>query len=122
MAIATIVLGVLLIVLGGAGYSASAAATALIPAGVGAVLLLCGVLACDERRRKLWMHIAVTVGLAGFLGSVRGLMRLPDLLAGVPLERPLAVKAQSAMAVMTGVFVALCVRSFINARRNRKGA
>ncbi len=104
------------------GYSGSGAPTSLIPAAVGGVLLVCGVLAREERRRKLVMHIAVTVGLIGFLGSLPGLMKLPTLIAGGEVARPAAVKAQSIMAALTGVFVGLCIRSFISARRNRKGA
>jgi hypothetical protein len=118
----TIGIGLALIALGAAGYSGSGALTALIPAAVGGVLLLCGVLARDAARRKLVMHIAVTVGLIGFLGSLPGLLKLPTLLSGGEVARPAAVWAQSIMAVLTGVFVALCVRSFIQARRNRQGA
>ncbi len=42
---------------------------ALHPAGLGVLLVLCGALANTEssRQRMLWMHIAVTVGLLGFL-------------------------------------------------------
>ncbi len=118
----TIGIGLALIAVGAVGYSGSGAPTSLIPAAVGGVLLVCGVLAREERRRKLVMHIAVTVGLIGFLGSLPGLMKLPTLIAGGEVARPAAVKAQSIMAALTGVFVGLCIRSFISARRNRKGA
>ncbi len=118
----TIGIGLALVALGAVGYSGSGAPTSLIPAAVGGVLLLCGVLARDVKRRKLVMHVAVTVGLLGFLGSIPGLMKLPTLLAGGEVARPAAVQAQSIMAVLTGVFVLLCVRSFISARRNRQGA
>lgn len=118
----TIGIGLALVALGAVGYSGSGAPTSLIPAAVGGVLLVCGVLARDERRRKLVMHIAVTVGLIGFLGSLPGLIKLPTLIAGGEVARPAAVQAQSIMAALTGVFVGLCIRSFINARRNRQGA
>ena len=122
MSTITIGIGLALIAVGAVGYSGSGAPTSLIPAAVGGVLLVCGILARDERRRKLVMHIAVTVGLIGFLGSLPGLMKLPTLIAGGEVARPAAVKAQSIMAALTGVFVGLCIRSFISARRNRKGA
>jgi hypothetical protein len=64
------------------------------------------------------MHIAAAVGLLGFLGAARGLTRIGAVLAGEPVERPAAIIAQSIMAVLCLVFVGLCVRSFINARRN----
>jgi len=124
MANTTLGFGIALIVLGGVGYLASGAAspTALIPAGLGVILLLLGLLARDPGKRKLAMHIAVVVGLIGFLGSLPGLLKLPDLMAGQPMARPAAVLAQSLMAVLTGIFVGLCVRSFIVARRPRLGA
>ncbi|MCS6951290.1 MAG: hypothetical protein RMK57_10795 [Bryobacterales bacterium] len=120
----TVAIGVALIVLGVAGYVASSAAspTALIPAAFGAALAVLGWLAYDERRRKTVMHLAVAVGLVGFLGSVRGLLRLADWLSGSPVERPLAAVSQSLMAALTGVFVGLCVKSFIDARRPRREA
>jgi hypothetical protein len=124
MAKTTLAFGIVLIVLGVVGYLASGAAspTALIPAGLGVVLLLLGLLARDPGKRKLAMHIAVVVGLIGFLGSLPGLLKLPALIAGEPVARPAAVLAQSLMAVLTGIFVGLCVRSFILARRPRPGA
>jgi hypothetical protein len=39
---------------------------------------------------------------------------------GAPLAHPVAVEDQAAMAVICLVFVGLCVRSFIAARRGRK--
>ena len=71
MAKLTIVFGVLLIVLGVASFVLTGAShpTSLIPAGFGLVLALSGALASgdDAKKRMLWMHIAVTVGLVGFI-------------------------------------------------------
>lgn len=124
MANTTLGFGILLLVLGVAGYAASGGAslTALIPAALGLLLLLLGLVARDPARRKFAMHIAVVVGLIGFLGSLPGLLKLPALLGGQPVARPAAVLAQSLMAALTGVFVALCVRSFVLARRSRPEA
>ncbi len=120
----TVAIGIGLIVVGVAGYVAASGAspTALIPAAFGAALVVLGWLAYDDRRRRTAMHIAAAVGLLGFLGSVRGLLGVRDLVTGAPVERPLAVISQSLMAVLTGVFVALCVKSFIDARRPRTGS
>jgi hypothetical protein len=41
---------------------------------------------------------------------------------GTPLEHPIAVEDQAAMAVICLVYVLLCVRSFIAARRTRINA
>ncbi len=115
----TIATGVALIVLGLAGYFGAGAAslTALIPAAFGVVLAALGAIARNDGRRKLAMHVAVVVALAGFLGSVSGLLKLPRLVSGNEVARPLAVVAQSVMALLTAYFVALCVKSFIDARR-----
>jgi len=115
----TIATGVALIVLGLAGYFGAGAAslTALIPAAFGVVLAALGAAARNDARRKLAMHIAVVVGLIGFFGSVSGLLKLPRLVAGDEVARPLAVVAQSVMALLTAYFVVLCVKSFIDARR-----
>lgn len=121
MAGTTIAFGVVLIVLGVAGYLGSGAAsvTALIPAIFGVVLAALGVLARNEAMRKHAMHGAVLIGLLGFLGSARGLMQLPAVLSGGDVARPTAVIAQSVMALLMLLFVGLCVRSFINARVRR---
>ena len=89
----------------------------MIPALFGLPLLILGLIARDERRRKTAIHIAVGIGLLGFAGTVRGLMKLPVLLTGGELERPPAVAVQGAMAIVCLVFVLLCVWSFIKARR-----
>jgi hypothetical protein len=119
----TIAFGVVLIVLGVAGYfgSGGVSITALIPALFGVVLVACGVLARNEGMRKHAMHGAVLVGLLGFLGSARGLLQLPALMSGGEVARPAAVIAQSAMALLMLLFVGLCVRSFISARAARRG-
>ena len=70
----------------------------------------------------LWMHVAVTVGLLGFLGA--GSRAIVELVKthGMPLAYPVAVADQAAMAAICLVFVLLCVRSFIAARRTRIAA
>jgi lysylphosphatidylglycerol synthetase-like protein (DUF2156 family) len=121
MANTAIWFGLALILLGVGGYAATGgqSPTALIPAAFGLLLALAGFLGRDPAKRKLMMHIAATVALLGFLGSVQGLLKLPALLGSEPLERPAAVMAQSVMGILCLVFTVLCVRSFINARRSR---
>ena len=70
-----------LVVLGLVGYlgTGSVHPTALIPAWFGLALGIFGFLAIspNEGRRKLFMHINVTIGLLGFLGAAdRGHSRL----------------------------------------------
>ena len=124
MANTTIWIGVLLALVGIIGYVASGmvSPTALIPAGFGLVLIILGFLARDESKRKHAMHGAAVVGLVGFLGSVNGFVGVARMMAGQEVARPMATVAQAAMALITLVFVWLCVRSFIQARRARQGA
>lgn len=119
MAKLTIALGVILIALGLAGYfgAGRASLTALIPAFFGLPLLLLGIAALDDRWRKHAMHGALLLALLGAAGSARGLTKLPALLSGDAVERPAAVMAQSAMAILCFVFVVLGILSFIKARR-----
>ena len=124
MAKVTIGFGIILILLGAIGFfgTGSTHSTALIPAYWGIALTVCGILANspNDKRRMLVMHIAVTVGLLGFLGS--GIMAIVETVKahGGPLAHPAAVESQAAMAVICLIYVVLCVRSFIGARRSRK--
>jgi hypothetical protein len=124
MAKITILFGIVLILLGGFGYveTGSHAPTALIPSYVGAVLAVLGFLAMtpDAKRRMLFMHIAVTVGLLGFLGTFKGgIIDYILMLDGRQFPHPAAVREKAAMSVLLLVFVILCVRSFVAARRAR---
>jgi hypothetical protein len=118
MANTAVAFGAVLIVLGVAGYFGTdmVSLTALIPAVFGLVLLILGVIARDPNKRKLAMHIAATAAVAGFAGSVSGLLKV---LTGNLGERPNAAIAQAVMAILMLIFIALCVRSFISARRSR---
>ncbi len=111
--------GLLLIVVGFASYTLTGgtSVTALIPALIGAVLMICALLARNESARKHAMHAAVAVGLLGAIGSLaRG---VPAALAG-DASRP-AVMVQLATGVILLAYVALGVQSFIAARKARLG-
>ena len=116
MASTTIVFGVILIVLGLAGFflTGGISPTALIPAFFGTILLVLGFLARAENLRKHAMHAAAAVGLIGFLGALFSLLRAP-----METRSAMANVSQIAMAVLTAVFVMLCVKSFRDARRAR---
>jgi fucose 4-O-acetylase-like acetyltransferase len=121
----SIAFGALLIVLGYAGWALTGYAhpTALIPIYFGLPLVVFGVLAQspNEGRRKLFMHINVTVGLLAFLGAVgsgiHAYVHAQSL--GVSPDMK-ALGCQMAMAVLMLIYVILCVRSFIAARRQQK--
>jgi uncharacterized membrane protein HdeD (DUF308 family) len=120
MARLTIIYGLLLIVLGVGSYfvTGQESRTALIPALFGVPILLCGVVALRDHLRKHAMHGAAALALLGFLGSVPGLLKAFTLFGGGEVERPNAVIAQATMALLSLVFLVLCIRSFINARRS----
>ena len=94
---------------------------ALHPAGIGVLLILCGFLATteDAKKRMLWMHIAVTLGLIGFLTT--GIRAVIELAKGTAMSiNPTGFEERVVIALICLIYVALCVRSFIAARRDRK--
>jgi hypothetical protein len=119
MASHSIYTGVALIVLGIAGYFGSGAAsvTALIPAFIGAVFLVLGLLARNEKLRKHSMHASMLVALLAIAGTFRGVIGVFAWLGGTPPERPLAVVAQMVTAVLCLLLLIGGIRSFIAARR-----
>ena len=122
MAKITLLFAVLLIGLGLIGFigTGSQHPTALIPAALGLLLGIFGALSfsSDVRRRKLFMHINVTLALLGFLGTVMGLLQWFQMVAGAAVRNPPATESKAAMALICLVYVVLCVRSFASARRN----
>jgi hypothetical protein len=121
MAKITLVFAVLLIALGLAGYlsTGSLHPTALIPTWIGLALGFFGFLAIspNEGRRKLFMHINVTIGLLGFLGTVGEIVR--SFVTAISPD-PIALAAKITLAALLLIYVILCVRSFIAARRSGK--
>ena len=120
----TIALGVVLVALGAIGYFATdrQSVTALIPAFFGAVFLVLGAVARSPGARKHAMHVAAALGVLGVLGTARGLIGFFRMLGGAEVARREAVIAQAVMCVLCLVFVVLCVRSFVAARRSRTSA
>jgi hypothetical protein len=121
----TLIFAVLLIALGLVGYFGTGAqhVTALIPTWFGLALGIGGLLAISpsESRRKLFMHINVTIGLVGFIGgaieAVRGYVHAKS--TGVPANE-VAMASKVTMTGLLLLYVILCVRSFIAARRSGK--
>ena len=125
MAKVTLIFAVLLIVLGLIGYFGTGAShpTALIPTWFGVALGIGGLLAISpsESRRKLFMHINVTIGLLGFLGgaseAIRGYLHAKS--SGMQPDQ-IALASKLTMTGLLFFYVILCVRSFIAARRTGK--
>jgi peptidoglycan/LPS O-acetylase OafA/YrhL len=113
----TIAFGAMLCLLGVGMYLATGTYswTALIPAFVGLPLLLLGLIArAKESLRKHAMHAAAAIGLLGFIAPVGRMAS-----KGIAETAPAAVASQAIMAGLCLAFVVLCVRSFIEARRQR---
>ena len=120
----TIFFGILLIVISAEAYFTTGHHPhALIPGVVGVILAILGSLANnpDPKRRMLFMHIAVTVGLLGFLGTIPGIFATIRRMLGqvVASPTPAAATVQTLMGTFCLIYVLLCVRSFIAARRLR---
>jgi hypothetical protein len=95
--------------------------TALIPGFFGLVMAICGVIALNESMLKHAMHVAATVGLLGTIAGVgRGAMGLGKFFAGDPSLNQRSFAYVWLMALICGVFVFLCVRSFISVRKQRQ--
>ncbi len=111
----SILVGSLLTVLGIVLYfsTGKASVTALIPSFLGVPILVCGVLAKDEKKRKTVAHIALTLALLGALaGFGRG---LPKLFGG---DATVAIWGMLIMSGICTLYVIACIRSFIAARKS----
>ena len=118
MAPIAMLFGTLLVILGGVLYGMAEvkSVTALIPSFFGIALIVLGVIArTGDKARKHAMHVAALLGVIGF---VMPLVRaLPMALEGT---MTLPVVGSLIMAALCAIFVILCVKSFIDARRARK--
>jgi uncharacterized membrane protein HdeD (DUF308 family) len=123
MAWLTIICGAILVVDGVVGYvqqdAAKASPTALIPAAFGGVLIVCGILAFKDKLRKHVMHLAVIVGLMGAVGCIVNLGRVFSKPEPFDPTTPAAI-SNEVMILVCVLFVALCVKSFIDARKARQ--
>ncbi len=119
----TTIAGALLVLTGVVAYIVTGASsvTALIPAFVGGLLLICAALAGREALRRHAIHAALVVALLGALGSLMTVAKIGPRPAGTA-ERPAAIVVSIILFVVCAVYVALGVRSFVAARRARTGA
>ena len=116
----TVIFSLIYIALGVGGYFLTGGVhkTALIPAAIGVILLVLGLLGSKEKLRMHVMHAALLIGLLALLGTASSLLKLPSAIDGTAL-RPGAVFAQAATAVLSVIYLGVGVRSFIAARRAR---
>jgi hypothetical protein len=84
---------------------------------VGAILIVAGVVSmAAPGARKHAMHAAAAVSLLGTIGGL-----VPVFLRKFAFEE-VAVKVGLGMSVLSAIFLAMCVNSFIQVRKARKAA
>jgi len=113
------VFGLLLIGIGVGGYVGGdmASKTALIPAFFGLPILIASLIAFKEAFLKHAMHAAAVFGVLAFLAPLGRV--IPQTIKG-KFELNLAGGCMLAMIVVSGIFIALCIKSFKDARRARE--
>jgi len=94
--------------------------TALIPAFFGVIFVVLGVIMRDRSRTRHAGHAAATLAVLGLLGSARGVPAVIALVQGAEVERPAAAVAQTVMVVLCAAYVALAIKSFLDARKARE--
>ena len=110
--------GIILIALALLGYLGGGMEswTALIPAIVGAPILLSSLLAKNPNKLKLGMHIAATFGLLGFLAPLGRI--IPTAIKG-DFELKLSTGCMITMSLVSAIFMVQCIKSFKAARQAR---
>lgn len=112
-------IGLILVAVGIVGYIGSGMAswTALIRSVLGLIIAGLGGLALwRPGARKHAMHAAAAVALLGFLGAIQWTPAFFALLGGAAVN-PWPATAHTITAILTAIFVAAAVYSFIQARR-----
>lgn len=117
----TRLLGAALVVVGVVAYVVTGAEsiTALVPAFLGAPILVLGFVAGGEARTRGALIAAIVLAVLGVLGTAMNLADLPALLAGDDVERPAAVVTSAITAVLCLVYVIAGVRWFLGQRGSR---
>lgn len=112
----TLTLGAVLIAVGIISYAAAGFTswTALIPAFLGVLIAICGLIA--RKNHTIGLSIALVMSVLGVLGTSMNVLKVGELISG-QAERPLAVVASTVTFVLLIVYIILGVRSFFSARR-----
>jgi hypothetical protein len=110
----TLVFAALLIALGVCAFAMSGSRTALMPAYFGGALaVLAGLALAFEGARRHLMHVAAVVALLGALAPAAALMIRAARMS------PLALGVNVGMLTLSAALLAMMIRSFVVARRNR---
>lgn len=119
----TVLVGIILVAIGAASYfgAAPAKGNPLAISGIGCALIVCGWAAANERARMHAMHGAVLAGLIGMIVGIVGVLQGDAAVDSAATAAPSSANRwpASVTALVCGVYVVLCVRSFVMARRAR---
>lgn len=116
----TTAVGALLVLTGVLAFvlTSSTSVTALIPAFVGGLLLICAAVSSRPKLHRHGIHAALVVALVGALGSLMNVVKIGELFAGTA-ARPAAIVTSVILFVACAVYVAIGIRSFVAARKAR---
>ena len=122
MPLLTLIFGAAFVVLGVIAYlvTGTQSITALIPAFLGVIFVVLGVIMRAPSRTRHAGHAAATLALLGLIGSARGVPAVIALVQGGEVQRPGAAIAQTVMVVLCAVYLALAIKSFRDARKARE--
>jgi hypothetical protein len=89
--------------------------SSLSPVAIGGILLIAGLLSMARPgTRKHAMHLAAVAALLGTIGGL-----VPVILRNFAFQE-VAVKVGLGMSVLSAIFLAMCVNSFVQARKARQ--
>lgn len=123
MPIVTILFGIGLIPVGWSVFEMTGREhyTALFPVILGILFIILGILALRPGMLKHAMHTAAMLGVVGAVGAGgRAVPGLVTLAQGQTVKSIPGLAGTSITTVLCLVFVLLCVRSFIEARKRQK--
>eukprot|EP00961_Rhodomonas_salina_P123950 1670538-Rhodomonas_salina.1 len=81
---------------------------------------ICTALITYEKTRKAAAHALVLLAIGGVLGSIPGLMKLPSVYFGYPVEKKDAMWIQTWMFVICMPFVIFSISWFVANKRAEK--
>lgn len=115
----TLTFGGLLIAVGIISYAVTGfiSWTALIPAFLGLLIAICGLIAL--KNITIGLSIALVISVLGVLGTSMNVLKVGELISG-QAERPLAIVASTVTFVLLIVYIVTGVRLFLTARRGDK--